>query len=311
MAVVLLVQAAWPAAETGNLSAAVEPPFPTKIFAHVDGKKHPLRGVKGKRPFIIVDSKTIKLPKEAAFSIERANDFAPGHIQFHERGAVNTHTTTRTSDGVQVGGLGSYSTSLDFVMEFTAGDNYENCYAAFVLFSRRIRDQQGDPTIRLLFEKLPDLKRGRRINFSFSLSELSGLERTIGDGFPVLYSNGREIRTQHSSESAAYFRKLSQLRHKRTVQRYVTRFANEDRDAARYLMFPAFKTGDAVYPASVTADITIEADGMVKDAIVRGDYASQVEEDAIEALQDWWFMPQISAGSPIPAKAAVEVSFSD
>jgi len=289
------------------------PLHPTVIFGTYKEKQLPIVAVHRDAGAVEVDGKLKDLSKgkDATFAPERANDYAPGSLTVADMqgGSHVTNLILMYEDRGDVN-AGVVQANSDFSATVTPTQDYKDCFVALVFFDEGFLQGRVDsPGAMVEFRQLPDLAAGRpnKISFAFPYVDFGTHKLAY---FPLFFTHGHEIRTNHADLIAKFFSKVEASRHEKIVERYRDKNRPTGKNAPPQLYLrvpPLFPDPTALNDAPPQVDVSfmVSEDGTVESV----QFTQQVPPDVAHVLRPtlsaWRFLPRLKGG--IAARTMVEV----
>ena len=288
-------------------------PHPTAILGYVKDKAYPVVAVEGDVAMIEKDGKRVRAPGGAGYQAARAKGFLPGSIEVGAQDATSNQVTSviRFSNGAEVGG-GVITEGTVYKARVVASRDYSECYVAILFFNvGYIKGDTDNPDMAVAFSEIGDLKAGVATKVKAGFGYLDFTKHPMYF-IPLIFSRGREIRTNFAETSARLFRKVELLRHDKILEHYRQRNPAATLKAVPYLQFAPILPEHADLsgvPALLRVDFVVTADGTVEDvtpaATVPGDVASAIDR----TLEGWLFMPKLVDGVPRRENESINLDF--
>jgi len=279
-------------------------PHPTLIAATVDGKAYPVVGVDGEHPQIVVDGVTVTLrSKSQSFQPMRGAAYAPGLVHatnYDSTSEITAKAFSYDKNGQKVP-MGTSDLDGYFHGSFTADENFPDCYFVVLYYRLSPRGEPDVHTTALAFGHLGDLKAGQETvgkNFHAYVAPVGQRYYFV----PMVFSKGREIRTNVSNQVDRFFRHQEIVLHRELVPAYLEKFKGMDHAAIPYVRVP-IQLPEGVdahtLPSDLVATFSVTESGEV-DSIQLGERLVGPAREAIrQDLAAWLFMPRLKQGSPV------------
>jgi hypothetical protein len=285
-----------------------EPLHPSAVTTTLDGKAVPVVGVAGQKAQIEVDGKTADAPKDAAFGFVRMPAFAPGSVTVTNHEIKEVVKVTRSADGLPINELSDRDPTLEYHGTFMSDTTLPDAFVTLVIFDKGfLVGTTSTPSTAVFFKDLGPLERGKSREIVIELGKFSAAAKEKMQFFPLVYTGGREVRTQLSELSAAYFRKQEMTRHQSIVASYVSKNPDADKSLQPYVRVSPLLPPSAPNAVStkVNARMTVSDDGTVNQVELQGNVPADIKVEVERALKAWLFLPQLVKGKPTVTKATV------
>lgn len=276
-----------------------------------EGVPHAVVAVEKNDPVIRIEADQRKrLRGHAALSTERVNRYHASTAQLEAVrleglqmvNAMSDFEADRYSPGATVGGF------VEFSAKITATADLTDCYVAVVAFETAfLQSDSHPPKAQIRVRQLPDLKAGQTMPVKFSASPFLGREPM--SGFVLLFSAGREVRTNFSAQGAPYFYRRERLIHTATVKRWLEENKLMSRPIQPVLQIPPIFLPTEGIPSDAIADLTVAADGTVQQVSLNRTFPGEVAEKIQRTLSSWLFLPRINEGVPVLSHVQVPLRF--
>jgi hypothetical protein len=297
-----------------------EPPlYPSIITTVYQGKTYPIIGASAEFAEIMVEGKEVRLHSDQRFQTPRAVGFAPGHVRVEGQDAesITRTNSTRwlmTADGVT---NPTYPSSLPaksgtYQCTLVASEPHVNCFLAVIFYCN---DESGVPdpaSTTVAFRQVGSLFPGRPIQVTINESYKAAAGKKFFF-FPLVYSLGREIRSDYCETSARFFRLSEMASHQAILAQYRQQNPSADKPASAYLRFqPEFPDGFDMHvlPAVVTAKFAVTETGEVDSVELDQVLGDEAGHAIRRALEGWLFLPRLKGGYPVRTMITVPLSFS-
>ena len=287
------------------------PEHPTFFTTEYHGKNYPIMTASGERAQIIVDGKPKKLDQAARYQTPHANGYMPGYVEFEGQKASSTTVTMNLLDGgAQIGA--PLAAGGDYQVFVTARESHPHCILA-VIFFQRDEDRQPIPkSMALAFREIGDLVGGRRTKLKIN----GGYYVKPGEQFycfPLVLSDGVEIRSNQSEAASQFFRIQEMALHAQLLASYKRQHPTDDLAATPYLRFPPqlpATVSIASLPPVVNLSFVVTEEGEVDDITVDTEGVDATVSKALKsALYGWLFLPCLKRGVPTQVSVTIPIGF--
>lgn len=289
------------------------PLHPTVVFGKLKDKQLPIVAVKRDDPEVELDGKLKFLPngKGATYAPERASEYAPGSLVVTDMqgGSHVTNLILMYEDKGDVN-AGVIQANSDFSATVTPTQDYKDCYVGLVFFEEGfVNGDLDSPGAMVEFRQLHDLAGGRpnKISFAFPYMDFSAHKLAY---FPLFFTHGREIRTNHAELIAKFFAKLEQARHAKIVEAYCDKNRGTGKSAPPqlYLQVPPLFLDAAVLndaPAQTEVSFMVSEEGNVESVQFKDQLPPAISQVLRPTLNAWRFLPRLKDG--FAARTMVQV----
>ena len=286
------------------------PAHPTVLMAEHDGKPQAVVAVEKEEPCIIAGGRRLRLRGNIPLTTERVERYAAGTATLDAMRVEGLQLISAASEldvdkftpGATIGGYVEFSATI------TTTSDLADCYVALVVFeSAFLKDDTHPPKAQIRVRQLPDLLAGRPTPVKFSTSPFLGREKT--SAFVLLFSAGREVRTNVSSLGDQYFYRRERVIHAAAVRHWLEQNPGASRPAQPLLLMPPQFASTEGFPADATADLTITPDGTVLHVSLDRTFTPSTEENILRTLGAWLFLPKITGGAPVLTHVLVPLRF--
>ena len=313
LAILLASMAAAIAADVPTYKGGGEPLHPSAITKQHDGKLAPVVSVSGSTPEIELDGKRMGVAKDASYTFARLASFGPGSIKILRHEIARVENQFRNPDGVVVNELSGSGPVDEYQATLVSDTDHPNAFLVVVIFQRDfLSDPTAAPNTALFFKQLGALTANDNKKVVVELGRFAPEARQRLEFFPLVFANGRELRSQLDELSAAYFRQVEMVRHTSVLENYLRQNANSDHAIQPYVRIaPILPEGTSNSVATkLNVRLTIDAKGIVNQAEVLGEVPGPIKTEVERAFRGWLFLPKITKGKPVAAKAVVPLQVS-
>ena len=182
-----------------------------------------------------------------------------------------------------------------------------NVFMAVLVFDSGFLSGHTDrPRTQIILHDVPDLAAGQETRVKFSAAAFQ--QRAGSWFFPLLFSDGAEIRTALAEYSDGYFNRIERLQHQAQLAAYREKFATANHAAVPTVMIrPVFPDGVEMPHDGTphTARLFVGEDGMVNDLDITPTFEPVVNREIIRALRGWLFLPKLVDGEPVVAQIKI------
>ena len=286
------------------------PAHPTGLMADHTGQPQTVVAVEKEDPCIIADGRRLRLRGNIPLTTERMDRYASGTATLDALrvdglqviSAMSEFDVDKFTPGATIGGYVEFSATI------TATSDLADCYIALVVFETAfLKDDTHPPKAQIRVRQLADLVAGRPTPVKFSTSPFLGREKT--STLVLLFSAGREVRTNFSALGDQYFYRRERVIHAAAVRSFLAQNSGADREVQPLLMMPPQFAATTGFPADATADLTVTPDGTVMHVSLDRTFAPNAEENILRTLGAWLFLPKIKAGTPVLTHVHVPLRF--
>lgn len=305
--IVALVAPAF-AADMPAYKGGGEPLHPSAITTQHGGQTVPVVSVSDQTPEIEVDGRKTAVAKDAGFLFARLANFGPGSIKILRHEIAQVENVTRNADGVVINELSDDVPVDEYQATLVSDTAHPDAFLVVVVFERDfLTGETTAPNMVQFFKQIGALKTNENKTVTVRLGRFTPAARQRLEFFPLLFANGRELRSQLSEMSAALFRRVEMARHTSVVANYLSQNADADRAIQPYVriapILPEGPSSDVATKLNVR--LTIDEQGVVNQADVLGEVPAPVKSEVERALRGWLFLPKLTKGKPVAAKAVV------
>jgi hypothetical protein len=288
------------------------PPHPTLLLAEYRGVKHPVVSVKDGQPVVVLDGKRRVLKGNIPLSTERVHGFSETRATIAELktdGVVvvwGTFDSDKKEAAMTPGGtVGGY---VELNATMTADKDLSDCFIAwFAIDQRFVKGESDKPDAQIRIKGIGDLHAGVPVVVKFSTSPfLGGVKRVT---FVLLFSAGREVRTNHWPRSADYFHRRERFVHSLAAKKWLDDNPNASRPLQPLLQIPPLFNGIEGATGESTAILHVSSEGVVTEVIPGEGLPAGAEAAVVEALSAWLFLPKLENGTPVATKVGVPLRF--
>jgi hypothetical protein len=288
-----------------------EPLHPSAVTTIREGKTVPVVGVAGEKAQLEVDGKITEARKDSAYSFVRMPGFGPGSVTVSSHEIKQVVKETRSADGMAINELSDRDPTAQYHATLSSEAAVPDAFLVLVVFDKAfLSGLTATPNTAVFFKQLGTLDAGRAKEISLELGKFSETARQRMEYFPLIFTGGREVRTQLAELSAAFFRKLELSRHSTIVTGYVGKNADADKALQPYVRIsPMLPPQPAnTVPTKVNAKMSVADDGTVSQVELQGEIPADVKTEVERALKAWLFLPQLAKGKPTATKAMVPLT---
>jgi hypothetical protein len=296
-----------------------EPPLhPTVIVTEFKGKSYTVTHAKGEFPEINVEGKTKRLYGKQSYQPLRAVGFAPGFVRFKSQNATST-TTYYTERVNGTGGMnknavfqtGQFTAKGDYHCTLIASEPHSETYIAVIFYRMDLSGAPDLGSAAIAFREVGDLPAGAEKDVAISCAYVAppGNRYYL---FPLVFTKGREIRTDQSERVAAFFRSQEMETHRSIVDKYEQQFVTADKPPVPYLRVPPVLPNGVkanAIPGTIKASFTVTEDGEVDGITLDQALDPQVSHEVRRALNGWLFLPCLKKGYPVRVPVETSLSF--
>lgn len=251
----------------------------------------------GNSGIILRDGKTHTLPWSAGYAFARAPGYAPARavLVCEKNVQEQTNLVYHWSNG------GVIHEDSRFEGSVMASRDLKDCFIAILFFNADyLNGTSDDPGLVMGLSSIGDLKSGVRTKVNVQYGYLHADKRQKFY-VPLLFSEGREVRTNQALEAAFLFRRIETLQHERALAAYRQKNPTADADAKPRLRFaPVFDEGTSLdgVPAVIRVDYTVNEDGVVENVVPQDGLAPAVARTLVRTLSGWQYYPKLVKGIP-------------
>jgi len=295
-----------------------EPPLhPSVIVTDYKGRDYAVTHVSKEGGVILVDGKRVKLSLYQSYRVMRAGGYRPGRVEITKENASSNIRTlewkVRQSYGGDSGPIPGRVLSARGTYEATvvASGDLPDCFIA-VVFYRLKPDGTPDPhSTAIAFGEIGSMAAGRPTGVRIDCSYIapSGTRYYL---FPLVFSEGIEVRTNMVEHAARYFRLSEMLAHGEILSRYRKQHPDSDHPAALYLRIPPLLPDGVdpmALPSTINASFLVTGTGEVDSLRIDATLAPSVEASIRRAINGWLFLPRLRQGEPLPTMMRLPLSF--
>lgn len=290
-----------------------EPLHPSAITTQHDGQLVPVVSVSGQTAEIVVDGNKTAVAKEAGYTFARLANFGHGSIKILRHDIAQIDKQQRTPDGVVIQELSDGGLIDEYQATVVSDTDHPDAFLVVVIFEREfLSGKTTTPNMALFFKEIGALKANENKNLVVELGRFTPAARERMEFFPLVFANGRELRSQLSEMSAAYFRRMELARHTLVLANYLSQNANADHAIQPYVRIaPILPDGpSSSEPTKLNVRLTIDEQGLVTKAEVLAEVPAPIKAEVERALGGWLFLPKLAKGKPVAAKAVVPLQVS-
>ena len=289
------------------------PPHPTVLLTPYKNEETPIISVVGDVAQVEVNHKLHSVSRSASYQPIRGMTFAPGSVLVtgESAGSRFTSLTYYFSNGSQVSG-GEWDKHSDYNAILTPSESHQDCYVAVLFFSADfLKGLDPLPHISVVFQHIGDLPAGKpkKLSMRFGYMDLDKTKNMTF--FPLIFSHGQEIQSNHGELSAQFFRRLELMRHEKMIADYKAKNAGKDAPLKPYVrVMPKFPDQFDLtkLPALVHASFMVDEDGTVYSVQVEDPVDHEAEKAIHSALRGWLFFPRIKEGRPVRTMVRIPIS---
>ncbi len=305
----------WCAAQSAFVDEQMRSPaplHPTVLVADYKNQKLPIVNAAGMDPEVEYDGKLKKLSSHARYLPLRAMTFAPGSIEIEDQQANSQHTgiVYHFSNGSEVSG-GTADEHSDYGATVVPSESYKDCYLAVLFFDQGFMKGTEDPgSIIVFFQHIDDLVAGKpaKVRMKFGYMDEDQVKKLTF--FPLIFSGGREIKSNLSEYSAIFFRRLELVQHEKILSDYIAKNVGKDAPLKPYVrVMPKLpdKIDLQTLPAQVDASFMVDEEGTVYSVQIETPVEHEAEEAIHDALRGWLFLPRLKEGRAIRTMVRVPI----
>jgi hypothetical protein len=281
------------------------------LFAEVGGAKHLVLSARKSKAQIEVDGKLTAVRTKTAYAIERGTAYFPGDVTFAEpQKTVTMVRPTDVSTGVRIGGGLRFRDELEYSVELTTSQSYDDCYIALVfVYTGFLRHGSNDASSVILFKEIGHIAANTKQAVSVDLSSAGLFEFYSMTGIPVLLVKGQEVHSNFSDWLGYYERCRDLAKHDRVIANYLR--LNPSSDLAPqpyYQCAPVFPPGCSIPVEKVEAKLKIGNDGVVEAVELSPSLIGPARDDLQRSIAGWLFLPRLDKGERKPSEVRVMVS---
>lgn len=274
---------------------------PTVIFTEYDKNEEMIIDVHGDEPEVEVNHKRHSIYRDTNYLPMRGPMFAPGSVQVFDEHADSrfTEVTYYMAEGGTVSG-GEWDHHSDYETKLLPTQSYKDCYIAVLFFDAAfLKGREPVPKISIAFQGIGDLTAGKtqKVRMRFKYMDPSKTQNVTF--FPLIFTRGVEIQSNHSKLSAVFFRRLELNRHENLIADYKAKNAGKDMPLKPYVRsMPKFPDDLDLskLPATVKTSFMVDGDGMVYSVQIEDQIDPQAEKAIRQALHGWLFLPRLKDG---------------
>jgi len=277
------------------------PLHPTLLLTSYKGKEEPIMDVRVDEPEVEVDNKLHGISLRASFQPIRGASFAPGSVKVTDQhaGSRFIKEVIMFSNGDEVSG-GDWDHHSDYEATLTPSESYKDCYMAVLFFDAAfIKGNESSTKVSVVFHEIGDLVAGkpRKVQVRFGYMEPD--EKNPRTFFPLIFTHGLEIESNHSDYSALFFRRLELTRHEQIMADYKAKNVGKDMPLKPYVrVMPKFPNSLDLgkLPAVTKASFMVDEDGTVYSIQLDEDLNKEAATAIHDALRGWLFFPRLKEG---------------
>jgi hypothetical protein len=277
-----------------------KPPLhPTVLLTAYKGEEEPIISVRVDEPRVEVEHKQHMISRSASFQPIRGAAFAPGSIQITGEHADSKYMQEvfYNSGGDRGGHWDDHS---DFQATLTPSESYQDCYMAVLFYDAKfMKGTQPLPSISVVFQEVGDLVAGKPKTVKMRFAYIDPSKTPNLTFFPLMFTHGEEIKTNHSELSARFFRRLELMRHEKMVADYKSKNVGKDAPLKPYVrIMPKFPDNLDVskLPPVIKTSFMVDSDGTVYSVQIEDAIDKEAEEAIHQALGGWLFFPRLKDG---------------
>ncbi len=278
------------------------PLHPTIIEGNYKGKYLPIVSVFSDSPRVQVDGKLkgVSSSKTVGYAPRRGAAFAPGNLQLRDLkvNASKINMVLMFENGSEVS-AGTLSARSDFSATVIPSRDYADCFVALIFFDQGYLEGSTDnPQATVEFHSIKNLVGGQENKIQLTFGYMDFGERRTGY-FPLFFTHGVEIRTDHCELIAQFFHRREMALHQAYVKAYCEKHRDKSLPLQPYLQIPPiFPEGTSFegIPDSVSATFMVSDEGQLENLRFEEKLTPGVAGPLRRTLSGWLFMPRIKEG---------------
>jgi hypothetical protein len=282
------------------------------LLAEYSGGRLPVVAVEKSEPVVLVNGTKKVLHGNIPLSTERAPRFAGPRaaleikkVEILQLVSASSELAVEEAASSPRATLGGY---VEFAATVTAAQDLADCYVVLFAFDEGFLDGGTDrPNAQIRIRQIPNLRAGEATPVKFSSTPL--LSRSGMKVFALLFSGGNEVATGSRSFAGRYFHRRECVIHAAADQRWLEENRTGDRPGKPALQIPPLFESTSGFPADLTADLTVAADGTVMHVGLNRTLPPAAETMIERSLGAWLFLPRIEAGKAAMMHVAVPLRF--
>ena len=291
------------------------PAHPTLLYAEYKGAQLPVVAASGEKPVVIIDGKRRTLPASTPLRTERAARYHPVNVVLDVRTLKRTPVHLRDMGGQQLS-----AQELKFSVTATADQVVPDAFLVMLCYDA---DALNDPSLpassSLRVRELGTLRPGTPTHLEFETRVVfplryaskplaMGAEYIVMEMFWQVFSQGAEVRSDVSDKVAAFYHHREKSAQQIALAAWRRENATGNRPAQPLLQIPPLLEFPVATPTSVTATLSIAADGAVSEVSLDGSLPAEVQTMLSRTLRAWLFLPAIKDGIPIPTRVRIPLN---
>ncbi|PAW63789.1 MAG: hypothetical protein B9S34_13705 [Opitutia bacterium Tous-C1TDCM] len=286
-------------------------PHPTMLVAEWKKERVPVVGAVSTDPVVRRQGKEERLRHDPVYFAERAPRYGAGRVMIDRVTFANLRMQYNADGSVlpdpnaaSVGGTGFFEARLQ------PDRDLRGAFMVLVVFNAGIlSDFSANPESEILLQALPPLPAGVATKVEFQTK--SPVRRNVFSIFPLVFeAGGAEIRSNLSVPAARYFAAVERAQLAVVLAAYRKQNPAADAGVQPVLRIqPLLADPAALAGRTVTATVTINADGATEDIALPEDLAPADAAALRAALAGWLFLPRLEKGTPVPTRLAIPFKF--
>ncbi len=301
-------------AAAGAVRAADAPvfaPHPTMLVAEWKKERVPVVGAVSTDPIVRRNGKEERLRHDPVYFAERAPYYGPGKIVFEAVGFGGVFWRGAEGGGIHpdpdrepVNGVATY------IAKLRPDTTLKGAFLAIVVCNARLLDANApEQESQIIVRALPDLPAG--MTTEVKLDTQLPTRRGKFEYLSLIFApGGAEIESNLSDRAARYFAAVERAQLAVVLAAYLKRNASANAAVQPVLRIqPLLPAPAALAGKTVTATLTINADGTTENIALPADL-DPVNAPALRAaLAGWLFLPKLENGTPVPVRLAIPFKF--
>jgi hypothetical protein len=286
------------------------PWHPTRIEAVLKSGNYPVVSADANSAQIELNGKIVPLNHDATFVPARANSFGPGSIEITDQ-KPSLDTAANPTAGVEVDLRPKHGVRYNATIASSL--DFDDCYVVLVFHYINFQDPTRNALrIRFFFQRIGKLVAGKETSFEMQISRKALRDFSPGVRFfPLFFSHGREIRSNQSGVSGAFFHDMECERHFFIVDSYLAKNPTTTVAAAQpYLtVWPLLPAGITRAQAPEQVELWVDARGLVTAVDIDFMLPPALTTELVRAYGGWLLLPRLENGHPEKSRVMVPVKF--